>query len=660
MARGVTGGRMTNIWSPSEPAVPEHVAPSAYLKKNWSDSWVYYPEYVPVRWTLASPNVDATAVELLHRYGTIKQPYAADYEVVQPTDIRGWWCAIAWGNLDTAAWEVYKISGVSDNIYGSDTAAQSGEQTFVGYGMAQLLRKVNISRSYWYTGSGSRSSIGWIPDMNLKSKAGLTTGNRSSLKGSIGSYLYSGDGNNWTHYDYLEYILKNFVQQTGGAVWTIGGQVDLLKSLETIVRFQECQNAHDMINLVVSAKYGIGWKIVATLTGFEVRVYSLQPYDIAFGGITIPKNTDRIDLSDATLNEHPLTKIVQTDDHLYDSVRILGERIVVVATLKYTAGSLEKKWSSTLETAYCAGAGSGYPASYNDEERKKMEWSTVFTEYGAPYAWDYQGGLAAPALDLTMTLIPSTVAERQNDVRKTLPWVPFKENVDYGQYPPLDFNPAGHEAALLPPMAWVQDPLKLKYVTAKEAGLNVAALPTEFGLKLKSHYNHRLAKNHWGTATPTHNFPYYDYETLMMTIAFHSDQRFCVGFDLPSDVKANDGSRLDVMIPELEYWYAVPGTIYGVNSDGSQDITSGVIRSDVSLAAFYAAGVIARYMNERIRGEIVYHTHPGWSSDFIGKVIYSYSDNGHTQHIGAVITAIEYTNPENGTPGMTVKIGGAR
>lgn len=656
------------------------VAPWVEVKREWADDWQDCPELFVQHASVCAAGADLDQCELRRRYGSVKLPWEVAFSAKSPwASAAGWWVRLRWVGQEgiADAW-IGRISNDVAELQGSTSHGPSGRQSFVAYGPLQILRKRYVSQSWWREGADEKL-LGWIPSVNSRDERGLLRGNRRAAK-SGDTYVYGGSST-WTHYEYLEYLLARFIDDStaGGPKWTIGGQAALLKDLSTVIPLGTTQTAAEILRQLIDPKFGVDYKIVPTEDGFEVQVFALQSREYAFGGKTLPKNPNTLRVNVSRTSDNIQTTIVRSEDHGYGRVRVLGKRIVVCCSLHGVegppiSGSLVAKWHDDLETAYKAGRGAGtYTAEDHDKARQEEKYRAVYQAFGAPADWDFLIGSAAPKLGPDGVRVPGETADYQTTVRRTLSWTPLRENVDYSTDPLTDSNPTGHEGDFRPPAAWLSyydtfhnlTDLGVDgyYVPAESEGVSVHAPQEDWGVILEASPNHKLALNHWSGAAETEVSPSFDHEKIVCTIAFESDQRLVYELAIPDAQNCDGVMEIEA---DAEYWYAPEATVVGVETSGGTfgDLkriaaANRVLRDDTPHCLMVMAGALARYHTSRCRAEVVAKGWKTWGG-LVGHVLTMVDDGGHAQEMQAVITAVEWQTDDKGSPLTRIKTGFAQ
>lgn len=592
---------VTVIGPQSQPRTKRVHPPIVQVKRKWQDEWQFEPRLELVRARTVSAAQDLDTCELRHIYGKLKHPWQSAVSLQSSWgNLWGYWVRVMLlGDQGPQQAWIGRVSSESRDVTGSTAHGPSGRQIYVAYGPADVLRKIHISRSFWWA-DAQEMELGWVPSMNDRDGHNSLIGNRSNEKHD-GTFLYDTDyisdgGKIWTHYDYAEYVLKRFVDQSdaGGPKWSLGGDAELLRNLKEVVSMGITQTAADVLGAVINPRWGMDYTIFPTGEedddpadrGFEVFVYALSAREQAFAGEKLPKNPNLVRVQSSQTTDSLRTTVVTSGDQRYGRIRVLGRRIVVCGSVfgKAIAEALQKqfaiaipnrlvpKWSDALEAAYKAGKGPPFhDAGMHDEIRRNEKFRPVYAQYGQVPTLDW----SAPALDAVGEL---AVPDAWNDqyqlaMRSTLPWLPLREGFDYAKDPAVDNNPAGHHADLLPPMVFIKfvrwifwslskpdpDLIRYNYEKAEELGIHVSVPRSDWGVFLSARPNHLMAYNHWAGAAETESQPAFDYQEMVATIAAETDHRLVLECEIPG-AQPCDGV-MEIEIPDAELWNSRPKAI---------------------------------------------------------------------------------------------------
>lgn len=665
------------VVAPAAPSSAERVSASVIeVRENWSDDWQYMPELEMRRCVAASAGHDLPVLEFRRTYGRAKSPHDSTIPAAgsarEPIDLDDYWVRMRLvGEHGLSTEWVGRVNAESRSIHGS-ASYRSGVQTWTAYGPGQILRKIHVHESYWAQWD-SEQKLGWVPGMNSRDANNTIVGNRSNLKSPDegGTYLYGGTGL-WNRYDYAEYILKRFVDESedGGPEWWLGGQAYELEHLTDTISFSANETVADILRRLISTRQGFDYAIIPGNGGFEIFVYALTAEEWQYGSVTLPRNPMRFDVRRKDEKHLISTRVVRTAEQKHGKIVVLGRRIVVCCSLhglKSPQGEADNhatlvgKWAEDLETTtsppygYREGTGTvDDDADDHDKARLADRFHPVYQFFGAPDGWDWQEGFARVELDENGEVIPASSGNYQDKVRRTLTRLPLREGVDYGTNPPTDNdNPADYEPEFRNVDAWLYvknedgDGNGGTYVSLDVLGITVSASGADWGIVVNPSPNHLLALNHWEGAADTNQEPTYDYETLVATIAIETDQRFAMTYEVP-DAKPSDGT-LVVSVPDAELWYLAVDTIVGIDEFGELikspvDPDTGlgtILRNDADRMALAMAGAISRYRDARARAELIFRglLPRGY---WIGQILGVLDEGGDTHEIQAPVTSVEW------------------
>lgn len=661
------------------------LTPFIQTMKEWTLGDDGLPEWqADFELTFCSAEVHASSaqvsiLEFKRRYGKTKEPYENDFSIKPAKNLSGQWASLwMWGDDGTPALMFAgRIEDQARDLMGKPSdginpALAAGIQTFIAAGPLRILQKITVSEAIYLVNDDDEeadqifATVQHIPAMNARDHRALFVGNRSDLADDQGVFYYGGK-QTWTHGQYLKYVVANFVQQyegddvtPTGPIWTIGGQKDILELMTTTIKFPQVVTVAEMCRLLIPVKYGVDFFVHPTPLGFEITVFALSSLEGSIAGATMPKNPNTVQIDKGTSLDMVKVHLVESGQRRYDSIRVLGKRIVVCGSLRATddaSSTLIGKWSDAIEAAYKAETSGDTDA--NDKSRQAEKYRNVFQLFGAPADWDLDGGKWAVQTDFNGTVI-STPGDYQNVLRETLHWIPLKEGFDYRNGGEADGTLGTSEPDVKSPMAWIKDydnpaatddnPI---YVACHFAGIHVQGVYNDWGIFLSASPNHLLDHGDWDDDAAASNSSdveaRFDYTTLIATIAIESDSRLQVGFDLPADQQAGDGSIMTVLDEEAECWVMLGGTVVDLDAS-NKPVTGGsdlrILRNDNQRLALVAAGEYVRYINERIKAQIDLKGLFPWGN-LIGSILTMIVTGDDQLRVGAPITSVFWTAAEN-------------
>ncbi len=669
-------------------------------KATWADTWTRSTDLEILRFDIKSGGNDGiSTAEVKRRYGTIKQPNETTYHTLTTLDLAasgGTWIRISLLGNDTNSTPILAFMGTVDgqanqlrgeNVLISGTTGSqisSGVQNWTVSGGLRILQKLVVSESIFVNGSANDvSRVGWLPDMNSRDAHGMIVGNRSTdaydpRSSGTYSFIYGAVGNAtaniWSHLQYVTYLVQNFIQNDTGPKWTLGGASTLLNAMETTIEFEACESALSMLRKLIPPKYGVDFAVIPTKDngtvssdGYQIYVYALLGEDLTINGVTYPKNPNTLTVKRDDQLFFTEAHLVESTARRVDKIRVMGKRIVVCGTLAATANdpTLVPKWSATLEADYIADTGADIDET--DRRKNKDKYRDVYRKFGAPVDWDLDGstiptahipGSWAKECGTDGTL--SSGGQFQNLVRHTLNFTPLREGFDYSTNPPTDTTLADSEPEFKPPIAWVVDPEPdgggdPVYVQCDLVGMHIHSSPHDWGLFVEASPNHLLALNNFTNSADVTISPKYDYNTLVATIAIPVDHRIQLGYDVPTALAAGDGSIMTVVDEGAELWVILESTAYDVDDDGTLLFTPSemIVRDDTDRLALALTGLVARYINERVKARLVFKGFQPLGG-LIGNILSVVQQGDEITNIGGPVTSVEWIQGSNGNSPQTI------
>lgn len=663
--------------------------PLIEIKAEWSDTWQLcdgregrlYLQYTGSR--LCVSRSGFSEVSFMYKYGPkVLNPGQSDFASLDPIDLELYWVRISMYDYEVDVYTdqmVGRISSDGKTIKGNADET-IGEQHWKAYCQVKTLMEIDINSSYWLDG-GNEKKMDWLPAMNLRDARKMLVGNRSAAQGSKDTYLYGGK-DIWTHYQYIEMILAYFVIQTDGPNFTIGGQASLLtavQNLKTSIDFGNVNNVKQMLDKLLPREYGLDWQIVylSDELGFELRIFGLLSAAGTFGGDTIPANDNIVTIDRGNQLDMDQLVIATGYENLVDKMLVVGSRVIICASLGAAnaavfQGCLIKGWTDALETLYKAGTGNpDDDSNFHDHARRNEKFKHVYQRFIAPTDWNYRTGThdrgLAPEIgdDGAMTGEP---APYQNSVRKTLPFLPLLAGYNYTVNPATNDNVTDDVPEYLHPLAIIEnegfneqnEPVTSGHMQCDLNGISVSTPHNDLGIQLHASPAHNLAKRHaFGVGSdeflttdfPNSDTPLYDYDTLVVTIAWQTDQRLKIAADVPSMYQKGDGTCKVIVVEDAELWILAPETVVGVKPEDATLLQSPneyvILRDDTDRLKLTLAGEIARYLNPRVRSQNPFKGYVPWAN-LLGQILQVIGEAGSTTNIGAPITEIVHTPAADG------------
>lgn len=664
------------------------------VKSDWSASWVTDANLIMLTGKIAVSEAGIDHINFYSRYGTVMIPGTNSYSTVAPLAYQNYWvrCSFPDDAGDFVIFFQGKFYNDGREPRGNATVT-AGIQDWVAYGGKAVARRIENNTSFWYE-DGDKVEIGWIPPMNVRDpKTKLLVGNRTSTTVDDGFYLHGGQST-WSHGDYLYYYINNYVNISGAPQFTLAGQWSVLGDISTSIDWGAKQSFEEVLRkLIPKQECGLDFVYVPTSAGYDVFIFTLQDADITFDSVTIPANANTVTIDLGSQLDLISKSIVVDRSRACDSIRVQSSRIVVCHSLAGasavgsipTWADLVARWTSTVESAWLDGdglvSGGSTDAVAIENARKREKFKSVYRDFGAPDLWDMRGGDLVPAFDLTSSIVSGN-SDFQTSVRHTLPWIPLFDNTDYTVNPPVETD---DESDIPPepktPIAYLYVtgdddaddlPPADQYVEAHQFGFHVSPLKHDWGVRVGSHNQIRLALTHLTDAqiAAFEDDPGFDWQEMIVTIAREMDVRLEFGIDIDPLLAAGDGSQRILNVPDAELWLLAPNTAVGLDNAGNVLYSPNewvVLRNDVDRLALYAAGQKARYLDDRVRAEF---TFKGWRNwvDLLGQLLIGVEESLSFTSVGTPVTSFDFDTgntkalhldgpPPIPSPQMTIKAG---
>ena len=660
-------------------------------REAWSDSW-RTQRYVVALTAVASVAPDIGTATFRYSYGRVREIDKSSFRDYEPLDIEGHFIQIKIAGGGAVLWTgVVTQEGFDQE--GEEAAEPSGDQAFSAQEMGAFLDRRAVAKGYVKVAvegeedTYEAEGIGWLPSFNRRYFMGLgLAGNRSSEKlaaaggGFEEAYAFAMDGEAWTQLDIVEYLLARL--HPPGIEFGLSGQYEELdyvageQHLEGLSLWQAL--AH-----LIERRRGLGWLLEPGKDDEKlyVHVFATLGEPISVGDVTIPANGEQVsmpDISDSALySEARLELSTQTR---YERVVAVGERIKVCCTLSVAEATLEAAWSAAEEAAYKVGhtdpAGN---SELNDKERQTDKFKRVYQAFRVPRDWDFLAGngtgLDAELVDEEEVaweprlVVPSMQADGTIDEEEAATsWLGGKA---FLRTLPLE-KPAeaeGAEPEYVPILAVLKDPGTGKFVEAssiEENRMSVRPLDREMAIEVEpSGVNHILGLNHFAEAgnPPTDTAPVFDWESLIATVAFESDEKLACYAQSERYETAAHPRVLMLDVERAEGWYIVPGTVTGVTEGALDRYVDGehennLIRDDSARLRQAAALALAWYGEARAKMRLTWAEISGKIS--LGSYIKDVGDSVERREVGTVVTQKSWDFGANASTTIRTGFSGGR
>jgi len=595
--------------------------PFVQTKKKWADKWVTIIDLDAAAWDNAlAPSM--SGAKIVWRYGKISPGTGTFREldgglnemvgyyirIMRPASDQERHRAAAAGiganPLPQQQW-VGLITRV-DDLSAKDTinGIPTGDEIGICRGLEILLERTAIVGSYVEDSDDARILVDTVLPFNLRdTKTGAIKGNRSADKhagdGGRESYLFSDtDGETWTAYDVIEYI----VHQWGTANLRPLGIISANMSQYT-EPFGPFTNVRQALNALVTRSRGHCWFVDTNSDAdgdyMTINVRSTFVRDWSMFGIEIQGNQHTIDLD---ITDDDITGNVQLtwdSEPQFDEILVEGDPVIICDTLDMTGEApteIVAGWSEDQEGNYEA---------TDDLGRAAQKFADVYRTFRITPSQLRAG----PTVQDDGTLSTSTTPGQAHLGKRLLRTIPILKTTDdadaaiefrrplvYFKYDPGSgdkYVPVEAIRALAPNMP--------------SAGFRM--LDGEMGFHIYINPNHILGESTFspGADVKPERQPVIDYRNIEATIAWASSERLHVRYKAPGDTIADLARVKRISVPGAQCWYRAPGVTTDI-VDGARvvEAQSAELRNDKDRLFVIALMARCWYFDRRSAATVTY------------------------------------------------------
>lgn len=342
---------------------------SVWVKAYYGDDWIYVPYLFPEQSTEAAAPTDSDAT-LTWDYGKYVNLWSDPGSTLLPINIENWHvqilCHTIYGTY--IAW-IGVVVGESITETGIDvnTGLPRGEQIIECRGLEFLLERRCVVGTY----VGNATEYTYMPrtwDFNVAaSRREDLAGNRSAqVNQTSGTFLFSSDGNKWSNYNIIQYLLSAFqpwyaFESEDGQLFyapqfRLSGQTSGLRQIFEEHRLSG-KTLRESLNSLIDRKRGFGWKIKTDGVGtIYIHVFSLAQYAIVGNETSLPANPRQIDVAihddEFIQARYRISSTSQVDQIVVES----ESPVKTCATLRFSNGTLEPAWDPELDAEFALNA----------------------------------------------------------------------------------------------------------------------------------------------------------------------------------------------------------------------------------------------------------------------------------------------------------------
>lgn len=570
-------------------------------RSTWAGTWTLLPYAVPVSCSDdALPGI--SSAQVTRWLGNIYESGMSASQTFTPVDLRDKYIRIriqypnyqpvtVWTGIVTEC--AFDVEGVS----------AGRNQNIQAYGLAYLLNRIPLNRSYVKEGTLVNIVEHLIPFNKRHSKGRTLFGNRSTDKDStLGCYMFSSDGAVWSNRDIVEYYLKTAdfasidIGLTGTATNTTSsttgaGSLSVMKD-----EHNQSGTAWSMITSLIDRRHGMCGRIDVEDDG-KVNLYvdTVTQAPITFGTKTLQANTNQVNFTfPSTSPEAHLVDPVElrfTTATKWDKIVVQSQRLVSMFTADF-ADVLQKGWTTTLEGDYRQ-TGTADPEAA-DLARTAHKYRDVYQRFVVKKQWNFIG------YDSESIVVPLPKKDGKFDdavSAETSLWqfdkvfertLPILKGVKYDEDGAAQFpqshtdNDPDTEPEFRPMMVFIRDSFEgqmhanddkwklIDKIGDLHSGLhNLSATPLdkEMGFRINSSPNHYLAGGNFSInpgIVESMSLPELSYVYLAVTAAITTDVRARVEKKM-SQVTENS-KTLYITVEGSEFWYAAKKTVVDIRN----------------------------------------------------------------------------------------------
>lgn len=607
-----------------------------FMKKKWGGKWVHRPNFQVLNINQFAAPAMSTA-SILIRYG--KGSWEDLSQITNATSLESFNRVYVQIRGHVNAEELILFTGVIPaekfQLLGEHGGIRTANQVISAEGLDSILES-RLEFGTVLRGAATQKRIGFLPVFNQRHQyGGKVLGNRCDYsigvdRGDgtmINIYIFGGE-EVWNNFQIIQYLLTCY-QENNGPKFQISENSDIIEALREVVGVYDfsTMTLRGALNSLINRARGLSWKYKINENGtIEIVPFSMLDSEIKIGDVTMPANSDRIDIENDLWSDKVAVKTEITADSspVYDRIVVRGAKMKCCFTVKYSDGTLEKGWTDdgeySEETLYKEAAKytTGYAdlsdsekALINDTCRAADKYSKVFTTFRIPPDWNWKIGtkIVNPYINNKGEIDLDQQGVYYNKDKRILPSLPFIEGVDYSEEQPPDKNKADSEPDYRRVFVLVKDDNgRYNYVEKRSPGGHVRTLDREMGIEVKFNPQYLAAKNRFDTAEPsdTNVEIGIDYEELLATVFIETDNYFSAAHEL--SVSENQ-KTLIIDVPDAELWYVVPGTIVDIDELGKL-VTfkpdDGIIRNDIDKIKSVLDSAVAWYGHQHNKAVITF------------------------------------------------------
>ena len=442
-----------------------------YTKLAWGDEWTLQPGVVCLQatWT-AAPSIPTATLYYrygvasigsaftnwnkftLPTYGYVKIEFDSFDLTIDPAD-EGYATTLAWIGVVVSKDDL--PDGTEVKI--ATTAYESGSQMFYAVGFEYLLNRAYVGPGMAVRDAGAEFATLSTPRFNYHGSPNATFDEYANSEGVESRIFYAVEEGgpsvetpeHWDTTDIIRYLLAWTTPRDSAGVLTIPFRLldedDALPTWDQPILDLQGVRVLVALTSLMPRQRGFGFYLRVDPREDDTDIISVIPFSLRATFLANPpfddlnENTDLVDLD---LRYVPGVQIHDDGHNRYDSVRVIGGRVIYVWTIDQSPGfsSILNGWTTEQETKYADGLSAHADYSGWDTDKQQIldslllaspDVADVFSRYRL--AEDIlQRELHFPPLDdLATTSTDPSDEMRYWFQRPILPYVPLNVGVDY-------------------------------------------------------------------------------------------------------------------------------------------------------------------------------------------------------------------------------------
>lgn len=400
-------------------------ASRVYLRETWDADWeeVDFLDALSFGWE-ANPSV--STANLRWDYGAVMQRGANEYAVVEKLDRLNHWIKIEvdrpqegytplkwYGHVEEDA---RNLEGKEVTMPGGGDPLESGEQPLLAYGLESVLDRQKITRCTWMDESGIERELGHAIAFNREDQVDAQ-GNRSTAKGSRGTYVFSGnlysDAAKWSTLDILRYLCayhgpKNDLGNDAIEIKLHPVAELLVPDWDEPVIEWHGRTLKEVFDELLDRRRGFGYTVSIEEEGGELGDDAILITPFTFfdesidlpSGDTLQPNILQFTVDFQTSTEPETATLRKAASQHYEQVVAIGDRILCCGSISPDDANLVRGWIQDQEDAYNTAASGSYAAKdptyikqqRNADARGADHLKRVFRYFDLDPDWDGKVG----------------------------------------------------------------------------------------------------------------------------------------------------------------------------------------------------------------------------------------------------------------------------